>query len=366
MSGPGQATDPWQRYGWLLWSVWLVFLVFPLSAALVAERPGWVRVVAVVAVLGFAATYVVATLRLSRRGAGLGEAAVVLAVLVGLGLAMVPAIGLQAISVVPFLQSFTMFALPRPWCWVAAGLAVASTVALPLAAGEEQALYFTLIVLGTAAGTGAGRLMSDHAAEYARVSDQLTVTAERERLARDVHDLLGHSLTVVTVKAELAERMVRLDPGRAESELQEIRALTREALADVRATVGGLRAARLDDELRGAAAALGDAGLAASVPADAAVLDPRRRPVAGWVLREAVTNVIRHSGATRCRVELGPHLLRVVDDGCGLPAGDDGPGTGPGPGHGLRGLRERVEQSGGTLGLGPGDDGRGTAVQVTW
>ncbi|VXB22189.1 sensor histidine kinase [Nocardioides sp. AX2bis] len=360
MSRPAPVSDPGQRYGWLLWSVWLVFLVFPLVAALGADRPGWVRGLAVLAVLGFAATYVVATLRLSRRGAGPRESVVVLAVLAGLGLAMVPAVGLQAISVVPFLQSFTMFALPRPWCWVAAGVAVVSTVALPLAAGEDQALYFTLIVLGTAAGTGAGRLMSDHAQEYARVSDQLTVTAERERLARDVHDLLGHSLTVVTVKAELAERLVRLDPERAESELREIRALTREALADVRATVGGLRAARLDDELAGAAAALADAGLATSLPADAGVLDPRHRPVAGWVLREAVTNVIRHSGATSCRVELGPHLLRVVDDGAGLPAG------GSGTGHGLRGLRERVEQSGGSLRLGAGDDGRGAAVQVTW
>ncbi len=363
MSRTQPARDPWERYGWLLWSVWLVFLAFPLGAALGADRTGWVRAVAVAAVVGFAATYVVATLRLSRGRGSAHEPAVVLAVLLFLGLATVPAIGIEAISVVPFLQSFSMFALPRPWCWVAAGLAVASTVAVPLMAGEGQALYFTLIVLGVAAGTGAGRLMADHAEEYAQVNDELTVTAERERLARDVHDLLGHSLTVVTVKAELAERLVLLDPERAGTELREIRALTREALADLRATVGGLRAARLEDELRGAAKALAGAGVVATLPSSADLLDPRHRPVAGWVLREAVTNVIRHSGATHCRVDLGPHLLRVVDDGSGLHGGPEGS---DGAGNGLRGLRERVELSGGTLGLGPGDHGRGAAIEATW
>ena len=93
------------------------------------------------------------------------------------------------------------------------------------------------------------------------MSRELALVAERERVARDVHDVLGHSLTVVTVKAELAERLVDLDPERAKAELAEIQTLSRQALAEIRATVGGLRAARLGDELASARTALAGAGI---------------------------------------------------------------------------------------------------------
>src|SRR5690606_543184 len=126
---------------------------------------------------------------------------------------------------------------------------------------------------------------------------------ERERVARDVHDVLGHSLTVVSVKAELAERLVDVDPARARAELVEIQSLTREALAEIRATVSGLRVARLGDELVAARTALTGAGIEADLPENPDVVDPRHRIVVAWVLREAVTNVVRHSGATRCTVE---------------------------------------------------------------
>ena len=109
--------------------------------------------------------------------------------------------------------------------------------------------------------TAAIRLMTDRGQEYEAMSRELALVAERERVARDVHDVLGHSLTVVTVKAELAERLVDLDPERAKAELAEIQALSRQALAEIRATVGGLRLARLDDELASARTALVGAGI---------------------------------------------------------------------------------------------------------
>nr|WP_241728651.1 sensor histidine kinase [Nocardioides zeae] len=188
------------------------------------------------------------------------------------------------------------------------------------------------------------------------VGEEIALVAERERVARDVHDVLGHSLTVVVAKAELAERLVDLDPERAKAEIASIRSLSREALGEVRATVSGLRVARLGDELASAREALTAADIVADVPSDPDVVDPRRRIVVAWVLREAVTNVVRHSGASRCTVELGDARLAVSDDGRG--------GVHQ-PGNGLRGIGERVRAAGGTLTVTSGPEG-GTRLEVTW
>jgi two-component system sensor histidine kinase DesK len=171
-----------------------------------------------------------------------------------------------------------------------------------------------------------------------------------------VHDVLGHSLTVVTVKAELAERLVDLDPERAKGELIEIQALSRQALAEIRETVGGLRQARLDNELASARTALAGAGIEAHVPDDPAAVDPRHRTVLAWVLREATTNVVRHSDADACWVELDTDRLTVRDDGRGLGGRPEG--------NGIRGLRERVEAAGGHLSLETGREGHGTVLEV--
>jgi two-component system sensor histidine kinase DesK len=199
--------------------------------------------------------------------------------------------------------------------------------------------------------------MSDRGHQYEAMSRELALVEERERVARDVHDVLGHSLTVVTVKAELAERLVDLDPARAKAELAEIQALSRQALAEIRATVGGLRGARLGDELASARTALAGAGIEAHVPADPAAVDPRHRIVLAWVLREATTNVVRHSDADECWVELDTNRLTVRDDGRGIDARPEG--------NGIRGLRERVEAAGGALTLTTGPDGHGTVLEVT-
>lgn len=169
-------------------------------------------------------------------------------------------------------------------------------------------------------------------------------------MARDVHDVIGHSLTVVTVKAELAERLVDADPAAAKAEPG----------ADPLAHPGGpggdprhrRRAARRPPRRRLAAArsALAGAGIAADVPADPNAVDPQHRLVLAWVLREAVTNVVRHSGARTCTVRLGRDRLEVVDDGVGI--------DGAAESTGLRGLRERVAAAGGTVTIGPADGGR--------
>ncbi|WP_405161865.1 histidine kinase [Nocardia sp. NBC_01499] len=183
---------------------------------------------------------------------------------------------------------------------------------------------------------------------------ELDIVEERNRVARDVHDILGHSLTVITVKTELAQRLIDVDLGRAKTELADIERLAREALAGVRDTVGGLREVSLRGELANAKTALAAADIAADLPATE---DAPDNELFGWVLREAITNVIRHSAARHCTVTVTPSSIEVVDDGRGLGASGSS-------GSGLAGLRARVIAAGGTLKLSAPAEG-GVRVRVT-
>jgi two-component system sensor histidine kinase DesK len=173
------------------------------------------------------------------------------------------------------------------------------------------------------------------------------VTAERERIGRDLHDILGHSLTAIAVKAGLARRLIEQGSRGAVDEVADVERLAREALADVRATASGYREVSLGSELAVAATVLRAAGITAHLPGAVDAVDPAAREVLGYVTREAVTNVVRHSAATCCTITVGSHWLEVVDDGR-LPTGGR-----PGAGSGLPGLRQRVQQAGGVLETGP-------------
>lgn len=356
------APNPWSVWGWLIQSVWLIFLVFPIVALLTSGLAAWEVGLGILAIVAFGLAYSLGARHLDRLekacrpryGAGVAW----LLALVVLGLATAPLIGLNVLSFLPFVVAFAMFALPLAWAMVVAGLAFAAAlVAALVLEADEGGWIVAFIVLAVGVMTAGIRVMNDRGRQYQALQRELGLVEERERVARDVHDVLGHSLTVVTVKAELAERLIDLDPARARAELVDIQELSRQALAEIRETVGGLRAARLGVELAAARAALTGAGIRAGVPGDPDEVDPRHRTVLAWVLREAVTNVVRHSAATSCRVELGPALLRVTDDGRGV--------DGQPPGNGLRGVRERVESAGGQLRVRPGGDGRGTVLEVT-
>ena len=351
---------PWERFGWVMGSIWLVFLLFPLTSAFTAET-WWVwRSFGVAAILAFAAVYVYGFIRIGQTKTWvqvnrLGWRCV--AVLISLAGATALVVGLDALGMLTFIIAFAMFSLPLA---AALGISVgglAAAVLVPMAMGVLGQTWFLLpIILLVGVATAVVRVLDQRGREHQEMAKEMALVAERERVARDVHDVLGHSLTVVTVKAELAQRLVDADPERAKVELAQIQSLTREALAELRATVAGLRVARLTDELTAAGAALADAGVTAQMPADALVVDPRHRIVLAWVLREAATNVVRHSGATRCTVYIGPSTLSVTDDGRGC--------SGRPEGNGLRGVRERVTGAGGALTVGPGPDGRGTTVRV--
>lgn len=180
--------------------------------------------------------------------------------------------------------------------------------------------------------------------------EALAVERERNRLGRDLHDILGHSLTVITVKAELAGRLLDVDPARARTEIGEVEELARGALADVRATAAGFRGVNVSGELAAARSALDAAGITADLPSSTDVVPADRRELAGWVVREGVTNVVRHSGATRCRVVFRAREVEVADDGIG-------PSTAATSSTGLAGLRERVEGSGARMSIGRSDLG---------
>jgi len=191
-----------------------------------------------------------------------------------------------------------------------------------------------------------------------REVERLAAERERGRVARDIHDILGHSLTVITVKTELAGRLVDVDPARAKTELAEVEALARGALADVRATVAGFRGVSVSGELAAARVALAAVEIALDAPATTDAVAPEHRELAGWVVREGVTNVVRHAKAHRCRIRLEPGRVAVEDDGVGAVASAEGSGTG------LSGLRERVDAAGGRLSIGRSDLG-GFRLEVT-
>jgi two-component system sensor histidine kinase DesK len=178
---------------------------------------------------------------------------------------------------------------------------------------------------------------------------ELAVAEERERFARDLHDLLGHSLSVIALKAELAGRLLPERPDQAASELAELESVARVALTEVRDAVSGYRQPTLDGELAGARMALAAAGIEADVVRSEAVLDPTVEGVLAWAVREGATNVIRHSHARRCTltVSSGPTDVgvEVLDDGVGVNGGVNGSGDG----NGLDGLVERARMLNGRV-----------------
>jgi two-component system sensor histidine kinase DesK len=183
---------------------------------------------------------------------------------------------------------------------------------------------------------------------------RLAVVEERARFSRDLHDVLGHSLTVVAMKSELAARLVDVDPARAKTEMQDVERLSREALQGLRRAVSGYREADLDAELVSARAALEAAAIDAVLPTDGDAAADDVRSLFAWVLREGVTNVVRHAAASRVRVALTRTALTIEDDGTGLLDPDAASTT---PGNGLRGLRERADAVGATLTTGTSDLG---------
>ncbi|MEP6481509.1 MAG: sensor histidine kinase [Rhodoglobus sp.] len=225
-----------------------------------------------------------------------------------------------------------------------AALAAATLLFAWLAGQRDDSLFYfpaflvsiTLMMASFARVIGSMNQLRATQHELAR----LAVEQERSRVARDLHDILGHSLTVITVKAELAGRLIETNPAGAAKEIAEVEDLARGALADVRSTVSGYRGMSIASELANARSALESGGIVADLPGSVDAVPAAYRELFGWVVREGITNVLRHSHATHCSVELGGSFVQVTDDGRGAASTD---------GSGLAGLRERVGAAGLTM-----------------
>lgn len=175
--------------------------------------------------------------------------------------------------------------------------------------------------------------------------EHLAKVAERERIARDLHDVLGHTLSVITLKSELAGKLMERDPERAGKEIREVEEISRQALSDVRDAIRGYRSKGLAAELAQAKATLETAGLAVQCDAATRLKIPAvQESVLSLAVREGVTNVVRHAQARTCRLR-----LEQQNGSCRLEIADDGLGFSSLEGNGLRGMRERVEMLGGSL-----------------
>lgn len=174
--------------------------------------------------------------------------------------------------------------------------------------------------------------------------EHLAKIAERGRIARDLHDVLGHTLSVIVLKSELASKLAEQDPQRAVSEIKDVERISRDALAQVRNTIRGYQARSLQAEAEQATAALEAAGVKVSCDLAPADLPPAHEGVLALALREGVTNIIRHAKATSCKLS-----LQTLRGGCRLEISDDGCGQLEPEGAGLTGMRQRVEALGGKL-----------------
>jgi two-component system sensor histidine kinase DesK len=353
---PSSLNSRSRRWRWSMAGlVWLLFLSPAISVTLNSHRGVAAKSATMVCFALFIAVYLLSVPLTAFRAKSDPVRYLTPVVALALGLLTLPVSGEEGLGTFVYVAVVAVGLLPmRIAVGFAASVATLATVLIMTVPGwsrDPGNLLFS-IGLATVATAAFVRLLRRNA-ELAMAREdlaRLAVEQERARFARDLHDLLGHSLTVITVKAELAGRLMTRDPAKAAAEVADIERLAREALADVRATVAGYREVTLAVELSSARSALDAAGIAAELPGALDDVPGDRRELFGWVVREGVTNVVRHSRAHRVRVEVSRTTVEVVDDGSGCPGTVDG-------GHGLEGLRERLAVVGGRLEAGPVDAG---------
>lgn len=366
--GGADAAGRPRRGGYLFSAIWLVFLAEPLQAGW-QHRDTWQGWVGVAATILFAAVYVVAFAVVRGRSLRLGTVsqplgAVMLLLLLALAVVMCLTVGESGLATAVYLTVTSVMFLPARVALVAVLLLAGATQALTSLVPGWQPLPSLLlsIFLAAFAMWGVSQLIRRNIdLSLAREENaRLAVQEERNRVARDLHDILGHSLTVITVKAELAGRLMDVDPERARAEVADLERLSRDALVDVRRAVEGYRELTLPGELARARAALQAAEIDADLPTSTDVVPGDLRELFAWGVREGVTNVIRHSAATRCTIRLTPDSVEVLDNGRGPCDAEVRERSG----NGLRGLQERATDLGAML-MTRAVEPQGFSMQIT-
>jgi two-component system, NarL family, sensor histidine kinase DesK len=380
--------------------IWLGFVIFPLLNAIGKHGPPLEHGLVIAGATVFIAGYVLLVLRWRddrRPVVPLAVLAVLLAVSTALTIAQASGWGF----LFTYCAAVAAMATPQRIGFYAVLLCSALAGVTSAIGGADGGTVVGFI----ASSAGIGMLMlvmrdlrmrnlelGAARAELAR----LAVAEERERFARDLHDLLGHSLSVIALKAELAGRLLADAPADAAREVGELEQVARTALGEVREAVSGYRQPTLAGELAGARMALSAAGIEADVQEAHTTLDPPVEAVLAWAVREGATNVIRHSGARHCKLKITTSLtdagVEVIDDGKGEEANGDGAAHGQlagggvpsgvdtelavagrgnghrtlaaGGGHGLAGLAERARLLNGWIEAGTLADG-GYRLAVT-
>ena len=350
--------------GWGI--VWAAFMVPVVRVGLAQGSSGGVWG-AVSAIVSCACLYAACSLSVRRVRQGmtwpsrLSLLLIVVGALTATGAAL--GVGSPGLQLVVFLAVVLAFSLP--WQAAIGPIAILTGILfliprmIPSWSASEDAW---IALLGAGSACVFGRYIMEQR-RMARILEQRTheleINEERNRMARDMHDILGHSLTVIALKSELATRLVDVAPDQARAELDEVQSLARSALADVRATVNSYRELSLAGELARATGVLTSAGIRADLPLTVEAVDPELRELFAWVVREGVTNVVRHARASHCKVELTSDSVEVTDDGIGLDS------AGAGDGHGLEGLRQRCQDNGADLTIEAPSGGSGTVLRAS-
>ena len=361
-AGPRISSLPRRRpWGWFS-LVWLMWLIFPVLALFEQNRTPLEYVYGLGVLGAFVGVFVWAFL--GRRWMdGSEERPFRIPSLIGMATSylsmglLIPLIGWNGIGMVIYAGSFA--GVQRSLWPLGVAVAVSGILLLVLGLkGEIQWLTVGLMLFSTIVAALANRLTYREAIisrslersqeEVARVAK----IAERERIARDLHDLLGHTLSVIVLKSELASRLAEKDPARAAREIRDVERIARESLQEVRSAVRGYRSSGLEGELEGVRLACEAANLKLELYRVPLELEWALEQTLAFVLREAVTNAIRHAGATKLWVS-----LERTGRGVRLSVWDDGSGRIL-EGNGIRGMRERVQALGGSLEL----DARGKGV----
>ena len=311
--------------------VWLGFVIFPLLNAIGKHGPPLEHGLVIGGAAVFVAGYVLLVLRLRDDSAGVPLA--VLAVLIAVSAALTISQASGWGFLFTYCAAVAAMATPQRIGFYAVLLCSALAGVTSAIGGADGGTVVGFI----ASSAGIGMLMlvmrdlrirnlelGAARAELAR----LAVAEERERFARDLHDLLGHSLSVIALKAELAGRLLADAPADAAREVGELEQVARTALGEVREAVSGYRQPTLAGELAGARMALSAAGIEAEVEESGAALDAPVEAVLAWAVREGATNVIRHSGANHCTLKITTSLtdagVEVIDDGRGAVTRETG------------------------------------------
>lgn len=351
---------------WLLFTViWLPFLFYPMRDLLAAHLSPLRLFIALAGMVTFVSIYLWLMLHDPFPDAPLTPSQI---------RAHVALIGTLTVIVLSLTRVYSI-----DWLWFIMYANMASAIKLPVRAAAPTIISLTIltVVVGRVAADWnvANRIVSPVAAvavvmigisqlvvtiRQLRAARQeiarLAVTDERLRFARDLHDLLGHSLSTITLKNELARHMVVADPERAVREIEEAITVARGALREVREAVSGYRQPTLVTELHSARQILEAAGVVCRCKDTAGALPPATESVLAWAVREGVTNVIRHSHARHCAIRVARDTdmvtVTVIDDGCGSASCRRTDGT-DGVGNGLRGLAERAGQQNGEVQAGP-------------